>query len=285
LYAVTHHVYPGIRRTNFNSPETLDRILRGDIQWYGPIVQEQAPNAQLWAGEDGPAAGGESGTCSGTEGDPHNISACGLYATVFWYADDLALRAAHGFKQYQRQDLVGGRYSLVRTLHDNEYEPATASVILHPDFWVAFLWKRIVGASVLNATLSTSSPKTLRAYAHCGAPPSTFRVSGWEEGSELSATLILINLDNSTTKTTRLSLPGVTSSLMWTMTSPVNGIFGENVLLNGKLLNSKVTNGAAIKDVPVAGIKGDGAQVDLPPLSVSFVVVKGVDSKILGQCL
>ena len=84
LHAVTHHVYPGIKRNNYNDPERLNQILAGDVKWYGPIVEKFAPNAQLWAGEDGPAGGGESGTCSGTTGDPHNISACGLYATTLW---------------------------------------------------------------------------------------------------------------------------------------------------------------------------------------------------------
>jgi hypothetical protein len=99
LHAVTHHVYPGVHRDNFNLPSTLDRVVNGDLKWYPPILKEHAPNAEMWAGEDGPTSGGESGTCSGTEGDPHNVSACGLYATVLWYADVLALRAAIGFKQ------------------------------------------------------------------------------------------------------------------------------------------------------------------------------------------
>jgi len=107
---------------------------------YLPIVKAHAPAAQIWAGEDGPTGGGDSGTCGSDD-----TSICGLYGTVLWYADDMALRAQHSFKQYlprictryaiqslqitpdsgsicdrfvarsryQRQDLVGGRYSLV----------------------------------------------------------------------------------------------------------------------------------------------------------------------------
>ena len=189
----------------------------------------------------------------------------------------MALRAAHGFKQYQRQDLVGGRYSLVGTLHDNEYEPVTASVRLHPDFWINYLWKTFVGGSVLNATLSPSSPNTIRAYAHCGKPPSTLH--DWES----ITTLILINLDNSTDSTT-LKLKGVTSYQRWTMTSGEElHPFGTDVYLNGMLMASNISNGKPINELPVAGVNGEG-DIFLPKLSVSFVVVEEVDSKILDQC-
>lgn len=33
-----------------------------------------------------------------------------------WYANDLGERALLGFKQYQRQDLIGGRCVLLMTL-------------------------------------------------------------------------------------------------------------------------------------------------------------------------
>ena len=72
-----------------------------------------APQAEVWAGEDGPTGGGEDGTCGAA-------SACGTFSTVLGYADDLCLRAAKGFRQYQRQDLVGGRYGLVGTPREDE---------------------------------------------------------------------------------------------------------------------------------------------------------------------
>ena len=45
LHAVTHHVYPGISRKNFNSPSALDRVLN-DIEWYIPIVNTLANGAK-----------------------------------------------------------------------------------------------------------------------------------------------------------------------------------------------------------------------------------------------
>jgi len=113
LHAVTHHVYPGITPSNFNDPTILDSFLEDDLKWYLPPINEYLPNAQIWAGENGPTGGGEDGTC----GFP---SACGTYMTVLWYADEMANRATHGFVQFQRQDFIGGAYSLLGIYHTDE---------------------------------------------------------------------------------------------------------------------------------------------------------------------
>ena len=54
----------------------LDRGLDGDIAWYVPLVRERAPAAQVWAGEDGPTGGGDSGTCGDPAGAIRVISDC-----------------------------------------------------------------------------------------------------------------------------------------------------------------------------------------------------------------
>jgi hypothetical protein len=115
LHAVTHHVYLGAARKNYNSVKMLNRGLN-DIGWYVPLVKHHAPAAYVWAGEDGPTDGGDSGTC----GDP-TTTICRLYGSGLWFADNMGQRAAHGFQQYQRQDLVDAHYSLVTMPHDNEF--------------------------------------------------------------------------------------------------------------------------------------------------------------------
>ena len=91
LHAVTHHVYNGASRADFNSPRQLDSPLP-EIKWYTDTARRLAPGAQVWAGEDGPIGGGNDGTCG-------EASVCGTYASSLWYADDMALRASHGFTQ------------------------------------------------------------------------------------------------------------------------------------------------------------------------------------------
>ena len=96
LHSVTHHVYPGLSRETFDTPQGLDSS-NDEIAWYVATVQKYAPTAEIWAGEDGPKGGGNDGTCGG------NTSICGLYASAVWFADDLGNRAKAGFVQYQRQ--------------------------------------------------------------------------------------------------------------------------------------------------------------------------------------
>eukprot|EP00658_Telonema_sp_P-2_P047778 TRINITY_DN36375_c0_g1_i1.p1 TRINITY_DN36375_c0_g1~~TRINITY_DN36375_c0_g1_i1.p1 ORF type:complete len:392 (+),score=86.23 TRINITY_DN36375_c0_g1_i1:251-1426(+) len=107
LHAVTQHVYGGMNRKNFNNATQLDKSAT-EIGWYTQTLRKLAPGAQIWAGENGPTGGGNDGTCG-------RDSACGTYATTLWYADDLGMRAQHGFAQYQRQDLFGAYYGLTNS--------------------------------------------------------------------------------------------------------------------------------------------------------------------------
>ena len=207
LHAVTHHVYLGAARKNYNSVKMLSRGLN-DIGWYVPLVKDHAPAAQVWAGEDGPTGGGDSGTC----GDP-TTAICGLYGSALWYADDMGQRAAHGFQQYQRQDLVGAHYSLVTMPHDNEFLGPHDSVGLTADFWVNFLYKRTVGTHVLDATVLGS--ETVRAYVHCGVAPSPHKIR------DAAATAVLINLDNTTS--VPVALTGATRLQAWTLSPTPDG--------------------------------------------------------------
>jgi hypothetical protein len=78
VHAITHHVYNGLQRKNYNSPAQFDSPLP-EIAWYTNVTQSLYPSAQVWAGENGPTGGGDDGTCG-----PN--ATCGLYATTMWYA-------------------------------------------------------------------------------------------------------------------------------------------------------------------------------------------------------
>eukprot|EP00656_Telonema_subtile_P047492 TRINITY_DN5459_c0_g1_i2.p1 TRINITY_DN5459_c0_g1~~TRINITY_DN5459_c0_g1_i2.p1 ORF type:complete len:385 (+),score=75.93 TRINITY_DN5459_c0_g1_i2:28-1182(+) len=261
LHAVTYHVYSWLKKTNYNSAQAIDNA-QYDLKWYPAMVRELAPGAQIWAGEDGPISAGEDGDCGG------NTSVCGTYATVMWYANDLGNRAAHGFKQYHRQDLVGGRYSLLGVPHDDQYLDKTDGVRIHPDFWVAFMWKRVMGSTVLNATANGWSPDpSIRAYAHCGVPPSMHVPSAV---SETNAPMgwALVNIAN-----TSREVQFASNCTIWTMTS-ADGPLGNSVNLNNQLLPASIQDGVPISNIPVAGdVKPTGALIELPALSVSFVVI------------
>ena len=255
----------------------LDNAVRDGEAWYPPMVHRLAPTAQVWAGEDGPAPGGDDGTGG------QNNSVLGTYATLPWYANDLGHRAALGFSQYQRQDLVGGRYALLGISHDNEALALGDPVRLQPDFWVAFLWKRVMGNTVFNATAGALNlDPAVRAYAHCGLPPSPHapaRTVTPTKGKPLLSTMgspmgiTLVNLNSTSPKQVKLpaSLGAATA---WTLSAGAGGVFGSETLLNGEALPLFIADGAAIEAVPVAGgVVGRGGTVTLPPFSVCFVVV------------
>lgn len=184
-----------------------------------------------------------------------------------WYADDMGQRAAHGFHQYQRQDLVGAAYSLVTIPHDNEYLGSRDAVGLTADFWVNFLWKRTVGTHVLSADVVGS--EAVRAYVHCGAAPSPHRIQ------DIGATAVLINLDNSSSVS--VTVTGASRLLAWTLSpTPGGGPFGRKVMLNGELLPDKITDAVAFTSISVPPRTLDGSEVTLPPISVSFVAIEGL---------
>ena len=264
LHAVTHHVYPGYSRSNFNSPAKLNSTLP-EIAWYTAVVSELGSGAQVWAGENGPTGGGDDGTCG-----PDSV--CGTFASTVYYADDMALRARNGFVHYQRQDLFGGAYGLLSSLTGAMALGAADAVAIHPDFWTAFLWKRTLGTAVLAPA---SSDPGVRAYAFSGAPPSPFAAPAC---SLLS--LLLINLSNSSS--VHVGLPvapagasGMTS--LWALTSGDGDPFGTTAALNGVVLPSTVdmahtdpkTFLQAITVPPVRADVGIGAT--LPPLATGFI--------------
>lgn len=287
LHAVTHHVYPGTNRRDFNSPQSLDGSL-GEIAWYTSVVSRNAPNAQVWAGEDGPIGGGNDGTCGG------NGSVCGTFASALWYADDMALRARHGFAQYQRQAFFGGAYGLTNTAvqHPQSALGPDEPLLLRPGYWANFLWKRTLGAQVLNVT---SDDPFVRAYAFSGNPPSQFAAA--ECSAKGALQLLLINLLESSSKRVA-SLPAVGGSNTWAgwiMTPPSSralaqdGVnepeggdqdpFSFRVELNGVSLPATVdlTHGpsagpAFLQHIPVPAREGNVTQgIVLPPLGVAFV--------------
>jgi len=271
---VTHHVYPGVNTIDFNNPKTLDRI-KSDISWYVPTIRSLMPKAEIWAGENGPTGGGEDGTCGGH-------SACGTYATTLWYADELGLRAKSGFVQHQRQDLLGGRYGLLGIEHSNEALGQAASVRLHPDFWVMYMWKRVMGTAVLNATVTADSPNEslLRAYAHCGQAVSPER-AGSDSGSAAMISAVLINLSNTSSLFTSVDVTGdsephkqTSMTQIWTLTPGEGGVFGLEVMLNDKVLLDRVKDGEIPSHIPIEPKRvPTGQRLELPAVSISFLLI------------
>lgn len=130
-----------------------------------------------------------------------------------------------------------------------------------------------MGSTVLNATagpggIAASLDPSVRAYAHCGLPPSSSAVVA----AEKPMGLVLINLNSTASK--RVELPGVTAGRAWLLTVGAGGFFGSGVLLNGVPLPTAITTGEVIETIPASpsGVPvAAGGPVTLPPFSVCFV--------------
>merc|ERR1719318_1058794 len=67
----------------------------------------------------------------------------------------MGLAAKHEIRVDMRQTFYSGNYAMI----DKELNPRA-------DYWLALVYKRLIGRGVLNITLNENS-KYLRVYAHC----------------------------------------------------------------------------------------------------------------------
>ena len=186
------------------------------------------------------------------------------------YVDDMCRRAAAGFAQYQRQDLIGGRYGLCGIPHDGEYLGHDDAVVLQSNFWVQFLWKRLLGIEVMNTTVVSATAKdtdaeNLRAYAFAGVPPSP------HAPRDVRNALVLINLDAANPAVVSLGAMAP-EAYQYTLSPGPEGVFGKATSLNGKVLQAEISDGEAIEEIPVPRVPQYSSEVEIPPLSVMFLI-------------
>lgn len=149
-------------------------------------------------------------------------------------------------------------------------------LVIRPDYWINFLWKRTIGTSVLNAS-STSTD--VRAYAFTGTPPSPY--AAIECGGNSPLQLLLINLNNATAANVTLPPLAGYGYAAWSLTALPNqpeGPFTTLSAINGEPTAvtvdvSKVdpsTFLSGISQAPVASFDVSGGAV-LPPISTTFL--------------
>ncbi|XP_077237990.1 heparanase-like protein 3 isoform X2 [Tasmannia lanceolata] len=167
LDVITHHIYnlgPG------SDNHLIDKILNpsyldGEAVTFSNlqnILSTSPTSATAWVGEAG-----------GAYNSGRNL-VTNAFVFSFWYLDQLGMSSTYNTKTYCRQSLIGGNYGLLNT---TTFKP-------NPDYYSALLWHRLMGRNVLLTTFSGT--KNIRAYAHCAK-------------NSQGITLLLINLDNSTT--------------------------------------------------------------------------------------
>ena len=180
------------------------------------------------------------------------------FANSFWYADSMAIKAAHGFSVFCRQDFIGADYGLL--------DCSTQTPL--PDYYLSKIWTELMGAGVLTVTVA-AGPRTTRAYAHCAA----------DDARDLM--VLLLNLDaeaasvtlavsdnndgmvNNTTKAARTE---------WHFTAGAGGLGGTTVRLGGNEL--AWPPGRPLPAMP--GVSERSSEpVQMAPQSIAFVRLPG----------
>lgn len=176
LDIATHHIYNlGAGRDEHLIEKILNATyLDGEISTFSGLqstIENSDTSVRAWVGEAGGAYNSGRNLVSNS------------FVFSFWYLDQLGMAASYDTKTYCRQSLIGGNYGLLNT----------TTFVPNPDYYSALLWHRLMGRNVLWTKFSGT--KNIRAYAHCAK-------------QSRGITLLLINLDNSSTIETKVSFNG-----------------------------------------------------------------------------
>ncbi|KAA0718244.1 Inactive heparanase-2 [Triplophysa tibetana] len=257
--AVTwQHYYIDRRVTkveDFMKTRLLD-TLSEQITTVMKIVQTHAPEKRVWLGGVGPAWAGGTNNLSDT------------FAAGFLWLNTLGIAAAHGIDVVLRHSLFDYGYN---HLVDQHFNPL-------PDYWLSFLYKRLVGPRVLGVHVAGLQRKPrpgrvirdkLRIYAHC----TSFNNHDYVRGS---VTIYIINLHRSRKK---IKLAGTlrNKTVHQYLLQPfgTEGLHSTSVQLNGEPL--LMVDNETFPEMKPRTLRA-GRTIAMPPVSISFFVIKNINA-------
>jgi heparanase len=217
------------------SAEWLGRAVRSE-EYYAAIRDRFEPGKPMWLTETAEAA------CGGDR-----------FASTFLdslrYLNQLGALAKLGVQVQMHNTLAASDYGL---LDERTYEP-------RPNYWAALLWRRLMGATVLDARTSPSA--NLYVYAHC-LPKHPGGV-----------TLLVINADRDSEGSGEFSTP----SERYTLTA--RDLNDRRVLLNGV----ELALGAEDAIPSRSGVKIPAGKVTFPPASITFLAFSKAGNPSCGR--
>lgn len=233
---VSYHFYPTLaqRCARADSPQGIsaDKALSEEflarpdkqLQEMKALRDRYAPGAPIWLTETGGAA------CGGLIWQP-------TFLDTFRYLDTQARLAKQGLDAMFTHALISGSNGVI---DEKSFQP-------NASYWAALLWRRLMGAQVLDA--GPTQPG-LHVYAHC------------QRGVAGGVTLLAINLEKAPA-----DIRFIGPASLYALTSPE--LQSRTVLLNGRPL----ALGAGDTLPAISPVKLKGNRVTLAPTSVSFITL------------
>lgn len=233
LHAVSWHSYPlgpGYNNpsldVNIMSPSKHDQFYR-TAQRAVMLTAKLAPNTAVWMGETG-----------GSYNSGHNGTS-NTFIDGFWFADVLAGISHSGHKTFCRQTFIGGNYELIdkATLEPN------------PDYYVALLYKKLMGSKVYGAV--TEYGDNLRT---------------WKSSSSHHDTFLYLNYNGESSYLVNATIPGSrTRPIREEYHLTAESLHSRKVYVNGKRPRSPKDAMQSVKFVNAS------SSLRIPPYSIVFV--------------
>jgi hypothetical protein len=210
------------------SPRLAPAIARSAKSWVDVASVVPQP---VWLGE---------GAIFWNHHSPLNFA---MFAIVPSYLQQLGELAKSGLKLFNKQSLI----DLIL--------PTTLEVT--PNYWAAFLWKKLMGTSVFAAS-ATGTP-LIRVYVHNGV------------GDEAASTwaLCLINIGANASVIDGLPV-SCASRAIYALTAPAANVTSPTVLLNGAAL--RLSSDGTLPEL-LPHVEVCAPRLELPPFSAVFVVM------------
>eukprot|EP01050_Picozoa_sp_SAG11_P009334 SAG11_NODE_869_length_6814_cov_3.266865_2_plen_1291_part_00 len=267
LAGVTFHAYPGhsqgatpahLDHCDILNNGLLQKTLNIAAKW-DALVQRYRPGGSTSPSVSLPLILGEASACSG--GGAAGIS--DRFAISFWYADTLGAMARLGVRGMNRQAILSNNYSLI----DIDRHGIVHQSHVHPDYYIAWFWGRLMGAQVLGVDNPKINTTGLRVYAHCTASRAS------DEGGSTTVgavSVVAININANASVSLNTGLKG--SYRVFSITgADGRGVQADSINVNGKAF--AVQSGPAATMPPLRGTAGaEGAPFAAPAHSISFLV-------------
>ncbi|WP_141686414.1 hypothetical protein [Bradyrhizobium sp. LMTR 3] len=203
------------------------------LAFYRSLRDEFAPDRPMWLTESAEAACG---------GNPW----ASTFLDTFRYLDQLGRLARAGVQMVAHNTLAASDYGL---LDETTLRP-------RPNYWAALLWRRLMGATVLDAGVHDG----MHLYAHC------------RRGGRGAVTLLAINTNRTATATLRLPA----ASERYTLSA--DQLQSASVKLNGTVLEL----GPNDELPPLAAVTSPPGSIEIAPATIAFVTVAGAGNPACG---